>query len=659
MNKEEIQFACPMDCFDVCSFIAEVEDGRVLRIRGNKEHPMTKGYGCSKGAQHLERLYHRDRLLHPKRKVGGKFKDISWEEALDEISFKLKEIREKYGSLAVLHYYDSGYGGMSKTVDKMFFNYYGGITVPRGSLCWGAGIAAQKYDFGESRGHHPKDHLNAKTIIIWGRNPYNTNIHLMEYLREAKKSGAQVILIDPIQTKSAEIASEYIGIRPGTDGALALAMAHILIAEELVDKKFIKNHVKGFEEFADSIKDFTPDKASKITGIDQDVICRLARDYGSNKPSCIILGYGIQRYTNGGNTVRCIDALGAITGNIGIAGGGVNYANKSIASYVGGEVEKSERAVKNQRSYSRTFLGKYIEEENDPPIKAIFVTKANPLVQGPDLNQTIKAFEKIEFKVVIDMFMTDTAKMADLVLPCTHVMEEDDFVCSSMFSPYLNYSKQVIKPRAGIIGEYEFFRLLAKKMEMVDYPDIEKDIFLQRALEPLTEAFQISYQNLKEDFYAISNRDIPWEEKQFTTPSGKYELYSDAAERDGLSPFPQYIPTKEGDEKYPLRLLTPHPKESLHSQHFVFRDEIPTVYVHEDTAQRYSLCSGECAEITSPKGHLTAKVVVDNHVGKDILMIYEGWWHKSGSVNFLIEAATSEMGEQAAYYDSYCSIEPK
>ena len=656
MTGKKISFACPLDCFDGCALMAEVSDGKVVRIEGNQEHPMTKGYVCKKGAQHLERMYHPERILRPLKKIGTGWQAISWEDALEEISEKLDYIRSEYGSLAVLHYYDSGYGGLSKMVDKMFFNHYGGVTVPRGSLCWGAGIAAQKFDFGESRGHHPRDHLHAKTILLWGRNPYNTNIHLMEYLTQAKKQGTKIISIDPIQTKSAQVAVEHIRIKPGTDGALALGMAYHLIDRGMIDPEFLQNHVIGFEDFEAYVKMFTPERVAAITGIDADTICRVAEHYGKEKPSCIILGYGLQRYSNGGNTVRCIDALGAITGNIGISGGGVNYGNRLIADYIGGEVLKSAVAIKNYRSFSRTFLGQYLEEENNPPIKAVFVTKSNPLVQGPDLERTIRAFEKIEYKVVFDMFMTDTAKQADLVIPCTHVMEEEDLLLSSMFTPYLNYSQKVVEPRDGIIGEYEFFRALAKKMNLNQYPDIEKDEFLRRAVKPLEEAFHTTFESLKESFFTIPNREIAWEERVFATPSGKYELYSQEAKREGLSPIPQYIPAMEGEIKYPLRLITPHLKDSLHSQHFAFIKEIPRVYINEATAEKYSLKEHGFAKVTSKQGSLRVKIVIDNNVGADLLMIYEGWWHQSGSVNFLTEALISDMGEQAAYYDCFCNI---
>ncbi|KXG77880.1 molybdopterin-containing oxidoreductase family protein [Thermotalea metallivorans] len=656
MDEKRVRFSCPLDCFDVCALIATVREGKIIKVEGDKSHPLTKGYVCEKGKQHLHRLYHPERLRYPKKRVKDRWVDISWEEALDEISQKLKKIKRDYGTTAVMHCYDSGYGGLSKSVDKMFFHYYGGVTVPRGSLCWSAGIEAQKYDFGDSKGHDPKDHVNAKMIILWGRNPYNTNLHLMEYLAQAKKQGSYIVLIDPIRTKTAQIASEHIAVKPSTDGALALGMAHVIIEEGLIDQSFIDNHVKGYQEFKKYVASFTPEKVEGITGIDRETIKNLAIAYGANKPSCIIIGYGMQRYSNGGNNVRCIDALGAITGNIGIAGGGINYANKGIADYIKGELEKSLGFVKNQRSYSRTKLGEFLETAQDPPIKCIFVTKANPIVQVPNIHRTMEAFKKVEWKVVIDMFMTDTAKLADIVLPCTSVMEEEDIMYSSMFTSYLNYSDRVVNPPDGIMGEYEFFRALAKKMDMQEYPDIAQTEFLRRAIQPLTDKFGVTLDQLKKTYFAIPDQEIPWKDRQFHTPSGKFELYSEEALKDGVSPIPVYLPPRTGDREYPLRLITPHCKKSLHSQHFAFTDELPVVYINEKTFKANHLKGDRPVSIESKQGTLMAKVKIDEGIGDDLLMIYEGWWHKSGSVNFLTEDAISDIGEQAAFYDCFCRI---
>ncbi|SHJ69808.1 molybdopterin-dependent oxidoreductase [Paramaledivibacter caminithermalis] len=657
MSKTKIRFSCPLDCFDVCSMIATVKEGKIIKIEGDKEHPLTKGFICQKGRKHLERVYHPNRILSPKKKYKGKWIDISYQEAIEEIAEKLNKIKKEYGSKAVLHFYDSGYGGLSKTVDKMFFNYYGGATVHTGSLCWGAGIEAQKIDFGGNKSHPPEDLINSKTIIIWGRNPADTNIHLMKYLTKAKKNGAYIYLIDPIRTRTAKMVSEYMRIKPSTDGALALGIANYMIQKKLIDEDFIKKNVKGYEDYKKYVRDFTLEYTQEITGIHRNKIKEIAERYSKGKPSSIIIGYGLQRYKNGGNNVRAIDALGALTGNIGIKGGGVNYSNKLIAEYIGGEVKKSEDYVKDRRTYSQANLARFILEADNPPIKCLFITKSNPLVQVPNINKTIEAFNKVDFKVVIDMFMTDTVRYSDLVLPATSILEEEDFIYSSMFSPYLNYSNRVVKPPNGIMGEYDLFRILARKIKLRGYPDIEREEFFKRALEPLMKNFDVSYEYLKHNFFTIEDRDIPWEDKVFNTPSCKYELYSETAKDQGLSPIPIYISANDNKNEYDLRLITPHFKNSLHSQHFAFEEDIPRVYINTKTLKKNNIKADKTVKIKSKYGELKAKLEVSEDIGDGIIMIYEGWWHKSGSVNFVTPDEISDIGEQAAYYECFCKLE--
>ena len=659
MEEKNINFGCSLDCFGNCSMIATVKGDKILKIEGNKHHPLTQGLICVKGRKHLERVFHPDRILNPKRKVNGKWVDISYEEALDEISRKLLAYKKEYGSESVLLFSSGGYSGLSKSVDEMFFNYYGGVTKAIGSLCLGAGREAQKIDFGSNKEHAPKDILNSKTIFIWGRNPADTNIHLMKYLKEAKDKGAEIYVIDPIKTNTAKVASEYIRLNPGTDGALAFGIASYLIENNLIDKDYIVENVIGYENYREYVKQFNLDYTEEITGVAKEHIIKLAKAYGGNTPSSIYIGYGLQRYRNGGNNVRAIDSLGAITGNIGKSGGGVNYYHKTISKYVVSHVDKSEELPMKKRDYIVGQFADFVLNTNNPPVKCMFINKGNPLVQVGDINKTLEAFKKIDFIVAIDLFMTDSAKAADLVLPATSILEEEDFIYTGMYSPYLSYSERVIKPVNNIIGEYELFRSLAKKMELKEYPDIDKETFFRTALKPLMEKANVSYEYLKKNHFALEGEEIPWQDGKFDTPSGKYELYSETAKNQGLSPVPEYIPIKDVDEKYSLRLLTPHPKNSLHSQHFAFEDGKPIAYISENTLKAQGFENNQLVKVKSKYGEMEAYLLISDAVGENIIMIYEGMWHKSGSVNMLTTDEVSDIGNQAAYYESFCALESR
>ncbi|WP_291637918.1 molybdopterin dinucleotide binding domain-containing protein, partial [Clostridium sp.] len=264
---------------------------------------------------------------------------------------------------------------------------------------------------------------------------------------------------------------------------------------------------------------------------------------------------------------------------------------------------------------------------------------------------------KIDFIVAIDLFMTDSVMSADLVLPATSILEEEDFIYTGMYSPYLSYSEKVIEPVNNIMGEYDFFRSLAKKMELKEYPDIDKETFFRNALKPLMDKANVTYEYLKENYFALEGEEIPWKDGKFDTPSGKYELYSENAENLGLSPIPEYIPIKERDENYSLRLLTPHPKNSLHSQHFAFEEEKPKAYISENTLKQQGFENNQLVKVKSKYGEIEAYLLISDIVGENIIMIYEGMWHKSGSVNMLTTDEVSDIGDQAAYYESFCRLE--
>jgi anaerobic selenocysteine-containing dehydrogenase len=248
-----------------------------------------------------------------------------------------------------------------------------------------------------------------------------------------------------------------------------------------------------------------------------------------------------------------------------------------------------------ERNYIVGQFADFILNEDNPPIKCIFINKGNPLVQVGDINKTLEAFKKVEFIVAIDLFMTDSASHADIVLPATSIFEEEEFIYTGMYSPYLSYSNKVIEPLNNIIGEYELFGILAKKMKLMDYPDVDKETFFKNALKPLMEKAKVSYDYLKSNYFAFEGEEIPWQDGKFDTPSGKYELYSESAKSLELSPLPEYIPVREKEGDYKIRLLTPHPKNSLHSQHLAFDDNKPAAYINENTLRQlgfknYALC---------------------------------------------------------------------
>ena len=656
--KKEIPFACPLDCFDACGLLAIVANDRVTAIRGDKTHPLTRGKVCTKGKKLLERLDHPERLRQPLKRTDAGWKPISWESAIDEIAGQMKRTCRRWDSRAILYYADSGYGGVVKSVDHMFFNHLGGVSVPRGSLCWAAGIAAQRYDFGDVRGHAPHDIARARTVLIWGRNPLDTSPHLSPFLETVRQRGGQLVVIDPLRTATAAWGDRHIRPKPGSDGALALAMARYLITTGRIDRTYIDRHTIGFRRFRQSLRGFDLETAAAATGIPVDTIISLARVYADNRPASIIIGYGLQRYTNGGETVRAIDALAALTGQIGISGGGANFANRSIRRRIQPDALASETHAVRRRTFALPQLARFLKTAQDPPVAMMMIAKANPLVQMPDLNNLRRAFDRVPFKVVVDLFMTDTARAADLVLPATHVLEEEDLIFSSMFSPYLNYSRRIVKPPPGIIGEYELFQRLARRMGLGGYPTISPIAFLQQTAQPLLDELDLDWDDLKKAAIHIPQDDVPWAEGDFATPSGKFEFYSARAKADGHDPLPVFIPPTEPRRSYPLRLLTTHYRHAMHSQQFMDRHDRPEVFLNPDDAARRNIATGRRIALESPQGRLAATAMVTARVPAGVVHIYQGWWPHSGAVNTLTVDTLSTMGANAAYFETFCQVNP-
>jgi len=655
--------ACPLNCFDTCSLLVEVRSGKVVGATGDAAHPQTGGFVCPKINRMIRRLNGPDRLTSPLLKRSGGWEKISWERAFDLLTENLGLIREEFGTLALLHQQDSGSNGLLKTLSRRFFNLWGGVTQTRGSLCWSAGVAAQKLDFGGCRAHTWEDLNNSRTILLWGRDPARTNLHLVPYLRKARERGAKVVVINPVGIKSARLAHWQITPCPGTDGALALGIAHFMLKERWLDLRFIADHVLGFEEFARLVRQYNPERVEQITGVSVAEQESLARLIALEKPAAIVLGYGMQRYFNGGQTVRAIDALAAITGNIGLAGGGVHYAFVYAKRELLGDLTAQKQA-RSRRTISYPRWGEEVLNLDSPPIRTVFVTESNPLSQLPGLARAMEAFHRVNFKVVMDLELTDTARQADLVLPAPGVFETPDVIYNAM-NYHLLYAPALVEPPGEILSEATVFGELASRLDVRDFPQKSPLEWLQEMLRPAAERGLDFEKLLRQPQRNPLVQDVAWSDLNFATPSGKVELYSAQALEQGLSALPEYFPNKEIDRpdlarEYPLVLLTPHPQQQLHSQFFEeLKDQglRPRVLVHPETARLRTLRPFCAVLVETPRGQMEALVVPDPKVPRGLAVVEEGRpLSQGGGVNLLTPDTVSPLGETAAYYDCRCEI---
>ncbi|QOY37373.1 molybdopterin-dependent oxidoreductase [Anaerobacillus isosaccharinicus] len=664
MEKKDIS-ACPLNCWDTCGFTVTVENDTVVKVAGNKQHPVTKGHICNRGRMLEARTNAPSRITKPLKKNNGDFVEISWDQALDEIAEKLLFTKNRYGSTAVLHSHDYSNNGLLKNLDHRFFNCYGGVTEVVGSLCWGAGIEAQIRDFGNSAAHAPEDIFNSKNTVIWGRNAASTNIHLYANLIEAKKRGIHVTVIDPLYHQTAKLADVYIAVRPGMDGLLAIGVIKQLKKMNLVDEEFIRNHTYGYNEFMAYIDEIELSEIVSQTSVSEETINLLASHYSSG-PTSTYLGLGMQRYANGGSMIRLIDALVAISGNVGIKGGGANYGHLPV----GQSFDVSNLTLSNRRFQNRVFTrmnqAEKILSEQDPPIKMAFVTRGNPLTQLPDTNRVEEAFTSIETLVVIDQFMTDTAELADYILPCTTVFEEEDIYYASMYHSYVNYGPRLVTPKGEARADHWIWTELANRLGFGEDFAFSDDEFLKMGLQSL-EKQGITLEKIKaEGFVKLPIQDVPWSDYQFKTPSGKYEFSSTKALKDGESgkltfQYPLESINSPKQTKFPYHLLSKHPSRSNHSQNYhLINDSKVVVEVSEKIAKEKCLSEGEEVTIWNDRGSITgsAKIMKNSH--DDTINIDEGRWKKlGGSVNVLTSSGESDIGQGGIQYDCLVNIRKK
>jgi len=679
--SEVFTTACPRNCYSTCGLRVAVEDGRLRAIEAHPGNLATSEGPCLKGLSYIERVYAKDRLLHPlQRTTTGRFERISWEAALDRIAAELTAAREKYGARSVFFYPASGTKGLLNEVSTGFWRLFGGCTTTYGDLCWPAGLEATRLTLGDNRHNAPWDLVNARLIIFWGKNPAETNIHQMRFVEMAIDGGARVVVIDPRRTESAESAELLVQIRPGTDGALALGIAHLLISGSALDETFIRNHVHGFDEFVGVAAGYPPDRVAEITDVPVEIIHRLAELVGSVSPLSICAGFGMQRYTNSAQTMRSLIALLALTGNIGKAGAGWIYANleshifskpKDPLALYPPETDDDPLRI----SVSTARLGPDMLAQRDPPLKIGWVERGNPVTQNPQTAKVIEAFHALDFRVVVDQFLTDTAREADIVLPAKTMFEQTD-VINAYWHPYIQIKDKLIEPPGEVRPESEIYWDLAERLgmpanEVEGVIPAPSDEAIEAWLDDRLQAFpELSLERLREGpVVAPGSREVAWADQVYPTPSGKIELSSDEARRRwGADPLPRFRAPDEtpgvGDAgSYPLYILTPNTKNRIHTQFGNLPtirelDPAPRVEMSPVDAEVRGISDGDRVRIFNIRGSIELAARLDHSLRPGCVSIHNGWWiSEGGGVNRLSAARETDMGHGAAFHDNAVEVE--
>jgi anaerobic selenocysteine-containing dehydrogenase len=621
--------------------VATVEDGKVVKIRGDNDHPITRGFLCYRTALFLDRQYSSERITTPLRKINGHFKPISWNEALDWAAETLLTIRAESGPAAIFHYRSGGSLGMLKHLTDYFFEQLGPVTIKRGDICSGAGDAAQEEDFGLADSHDVFDLHNCRQILLWGKNLFTSSPHLVPIIKEAKQKGAEVVLIDPVRHKTTLLADKYIQLRPAADFALAMAVARVLFQNQWVDPagSFYCDHWEDFRALAES-----RDLGSWCMEADvrpEDAI-DLARRLGPGKPAAILVGWGMGRRVNGGAIVRSLDALAAISGNLGIPGGGVSFYFKRRGAFDQSFIRGLEAAP---RTVCEPLFGPELLTIQDPPIRAVWVTAGNPVVMLPESETTVRALQTREFVVVVDSFLTDTARCAHLVLPTTTMLEDDDLL-GSYGHHWIGASHPVIPPPAGVKTDLEIVQELAGRVGLAQVMAGSPRAWKEKMVRPKLGARGVTLEDLETG--AIRNPlavKILFSDRKFFTPSGKVNLITrgpaDAA------PNPQY----------PFALMSLSTEKSQSSQWAVPQEEVAVVTVHPASAA--GIPEGAVCRLESAISSMKVRLQYDAQQRKDVLLIPKGGHLLAGRCpNALLRARTTDIGEGGALYDEQVRLVP-
>ncbi|HKW17476.1 MAG TPA: molybdopterin-dependent oxidoreductase [Terriglobales bacterium] len=714
--KKVVHAACPHDCPDACGVLITVEDGKATKVKGDPTHPFTRGFLCAKVSKYLDRVYSPDRVLYPMRRIAKKgiagegastperaksarpggpgapatqsnFQRVSWDEALDEITSRFRKIIADFGSEAILPY---SYGGTlakvnGSTMDRRFFHRLGASQLDR-KICSDAGEAGFKSVYGVLMSGEPEQFRHSKYIIAWAANIHGNNVHLWPFIEEARRNGAKLVVIDPYRTRTAACADWHIQINPGTDGALALAMMHVIINENLYDADYVCRYAIGFDELRAKVQQYPPEKVSQWTGISPADIRKLAHEYATTRPSIIRMNYGVQRSQNGGMASRTISMLPIVIGSWKEIGGGFQLSTSGAYDLNTDALKRKDLMQKSLGRPARTLnmveLGKVLNEVNDPPVKALFVYGSNPAAVCPNHNEVVRGLLRPDlFTVVHEQFFTDTTDYADIVLPATTFFEHKD-IQDSYGHYFLQISNPAIEPLGECQPNLELFRALALRMGFEDdcFHDSVDEIIDQALNSPNPWLQGLNRKRLEREghvrlnFHRTQNGSaqpfLPYAEGNFRTPSGKAELYSEALKAEGLDPVAAFIPPDESRhtaiaKEFPLELLARKADNFLNSTF----TNVPSVQAMEETglleisctdAESRGVRDGDTVRVFNRRGEVKLKARVDGKVSPGVVAAKLNWakltpGHRN--INVLTSEKLSDMGNSATFYSVLVEVE--
>ena len=688
-----VRGACPHDCPDTCAMLVTVQQGgdgawRATDVRGDPDHPVTRGFLCTKVDRYVERMYHPERVLQPLRRSGAKgearFTPISWEDALGAIAEGLRGVIASHGAEAILPYNYAGTMGFvqNESMDRRFAHALGTSLLDR-TICASAGGAAMQLTLGQNLGTDTEAVGDARFIVLWGTNTLTSNPHLWPFVREARERGATVVAIDPLTTRTTRQCHRHLMVRPGTDGALALGMMHVMFAEGLADRGYLAAHTIGAAELEARVAEFPPQRVAAICELPADDVIWLARQYATQHPAFIRVNYGLQRHYGGGMAVRCIASLAAVAGQWRHPGGGVQLSTSAAHRFNRQALTRPDLARPGLRTINMTRLAEALTEPDagvgGPPVRAMIVYNSNPGAIAPDRVRVRRGLAREDlFLVVLEHFVTDTARYADIVLPATTQLEHWD-VHFSYGHYYVTLNQPSIAPLGDALPNSEIFRRLAARMGLTDpcFRDSDETIIRQALSSGHANFAGLTFERLVEHGWLRLNVPMKWApyaEGGFPTPSGKCELYSERMAGLGLDPVPAYLPPRESRdanpalaERFPLTLISAPAHQFLNST-FVNVDALrrkagaPTLQIHPQDAARRAITAGLTVRVWNDRGGFRARAEVTEGVKRGVVQAPSLWWGRytedGANANETTSIALTDLGRGATFYDNLVEVAP-
>ncbi len=644
-DTKTIITTCTRDCPNTCGLVAEVKNGRITALKGSPDHPFTKGIACHKTTRYIERVYSSERITEPQIKTPEGWKSTTWVKALQRIADKIKQTCNTEGPEGILYYQGYGERTALKLLNKYFFNLLGGVTTLRGSLCGGTGQTAQNLDFGERISHDPLDHYNSKAMILWARNPATTNVSLLPIIKHIRANGGRVIVIDPYRNRSVKFADYHIAPKPGMDVYLALAAAKIIFKKGW-EHHFLSDYCLNETAYRDIVEQFSlTELCSKadVSIADAELIADTLCNCG---PVSILLGWGLHRYKNAHYGIRAIDALAAISGNIGVAGGGVSQGFEEYGPY--DQRCWGDHLIQNERTLLMPEIASEISQASHPTLRMAIISAANPVCMAPDSKNVEKALNSLDMVVYIGHFMDDTAEQADIFLPATTFLEEDDIMASYGHN-YVGPVNQAIKPIGACRSDFDIFSALAQHFDFADEYCLSRDQWLEKICAPIIEN-NCSLDDLKLGPFRIPQPMAPYTDFKFPTNSGKFQLL-DRFQKQELNPV---------QDQYPYTLLTVAAYNHICSERTLSEHSMmPELFLHPEEINKLGLEPEQPAIAKSGSGQLKVLLKADINMRKDCARGERGGWIKAGhGFNQLTKAMTSTIGQGTPYYETKIRITP-